>query len=292
MSVINTNIVSLETQKAMNKSSNQMRMSQKALSTGSRVSDPSFDPSSASVGLSFQSNMNVISQGSKNAIQAASMLQMLAENMQETAGTLSRLSTIATQANTNVIHDDEREMLNLEFQRLLNQVDRNSQVQWGASSTNKPLYGDGTGAAGTNYSLSIQVDHGHTIGTDMIEFGLEAVSLVALGLNDGTNNIDVTAQTNASAAQDAIGAALTSISNRISAIGAYKNQMDATVEINTVNVQGMAGARSSFVDADITEELVKFQGEQSKFNLAMGSFQQSADLPKQLAQLVSSVLRG
>lgn len=274
--VIGTNIAAMEAQRAMQSATTQLTVSQRALGSGSRVSDPSHDPSSSAVGLTFQSSMNTLTQGSRNATQASSMIQMFSEVLQETSTILSRLSSLAAQANNEVLSADDRSMIDREYQNLLGQVERNSEVSWG---TGQQLLGAGA------TTMKVQVDHSFA-DEDLIELQFKPATLTDLGI-DGT---DITTLENAQTAQTSIKTAITEISNLISDLGAAKNQMDYTMETNAATLQGMTGAQSTFVDADIAESLTKFQSSQALFDMAVGAFQSSVKRAAQLSQIVASTM--
>ncbi|WP_010297291.1 flagellin [Candidatus Odyssella thessalonicensis] len=114
-----------------------------ALASGSKISNPSYDPSSAAVGYRISSNVQSLYQASANVSQATSVIQMASGLLGATQDVLTRLKELTAKANTDSVGDSERSMMNKEFQQLLKQVDVNAQsARWGGIS----LF---TGGAGT-----------------------------------------------------------------------------------------------------------------------------------------------
>ena len=102
------------------------------LASGSRVSNPAYNPAAAAIGYGFQSDLDAMKQIGANINQARSMLYMATSVLGSTEEVLSRMNTIATQANSDAISDAERKMLNEEFQNMISQVDDNVvSGEWG-----------------------------------------------------------------------------------------------------------------------------------------------------------------
>lgn len=114
------------------------------LASGSRASNPSYDPASSAVGYRLTANVQSLGQASNNVAQATAMIQMATGALGATQDVLTRLKELTVKANTNTVGDSERKMMNEEFQQLLNQVDVNAvNARWGGVS----LFTGGAGAA-------------------------------------------------------------------------------------------------------------------------------------------------
>ncbi len=114
------------------------------LASGSRAANPAYDPSSSAVGYRLTSNLVSLGQSSRNVTQAISLIQMATGALGATQDVLTRMKEITVSANTNTVGDNERAMMNQEFQRLLEQVDLNAtNARWGGVS----LFTGGGGTA-------------------------------------------------------------------------------------------------------------------------------------------------
>jgi flagellin len=113
------------------------------LASGSKASNPSYDPSSSAVAYRLSANVQSLVQASANVSQATAMIQMATGSLGATQDVLTRLKELTVKANTNSVGDGERKMINDEFQQLLKQVTVNANsARWGGVS----LF---TGGAGT-----------------------------------------------------------------------------------------------------------------------------------------------
>lgn len=144
-----TNLGALAAQRFIQSSSAQATKSAQELASGSRVSNPALDPSSAAVGYSLNARSQALIQANRNIIQAISEIQMAAGALGSTQEVLNRMKVLTTQGNSDTIGTKERNMINQEFQQLLSQVDSNaSNARWGGVS----LF---TGAAGTPAAVGV-----------------------------------------------------------------------------------------------------------------------------------------
>ena len=93
------------------------------LSSGSRIVRASDDAASLSIGTKMSANVAALKQGSVNANQAQSMLQIADGGLSRISDTLSRMKSLATQANAGTMSTEEIGYLNAEYQQLQNQID-------------------------------------------------------------------------------------------------------------------------------------------------------------------------
>jgi flagellin len=114
------------------------------LASGSKASNPSYDPSSSAVGYRLTANVQSLIQASSNVSQATAMIQMATGALGATQEILTRMKELTVKANTNSVGDGERKMMNEEFQQLVNQVTINANnARWGGVS----LFSGGTSGA-------------------------------------------------------------------------------------------------------------------------------------------------
>ncbi|MBW8310265.1 MAG: flagellin [Candidatus Paracaedibacteraceae bacterium] len=105
------------------------------LASGSKASNPSYDPSSSAVGYRLTANVQSLIQASSNVSQATAMIQMATGSLGATQEILTRMKELTVKANTNSVGDGERKMMNDEFQQLVAQVTINANnARWGGVS--------------------------------------------------------------------------------------------------------------------------------------------------------------
>lgn len=271
-----TNIASLNAQRYMGEASTRLTKAQRELGSGSRVSDPSTDPSAAAIGFVIQSEINILEQASRNSVQASAMLQMYVGALNQTADILMDIYNLTTQARSDAIDNDKREILDKKLQQFLKQIDTNAHIKWGNNeffNNNSPRY--------------VQINHGQGA-DDLLEIQFQDATLSGLGLV----NIDVKTFEGASNAQTALNDALQKVSQWIADLGALKTRLEYDFKDNEITVQGLKAALSTFVDADISDSLMEVQENQALFDMATAVFNRAMQRAEQLAKIVQIVLNG
>jgi flagellin len=97
------------------------------LSIGKRVVSARDDAASLAIGSRMNSEIQGLKQAVVNAGQANSMLQIADGAMGTVSDVLTRMKTLAVQASSGNLSDTERAFLNVEFQALVEEVDRVAQ---------------------------------------------------------------------------------------------------------------------------------------------------------------------
>jgi flagellin len=97
------------------------------LSIGKRVVSARDDAASMAIGSKLNSEVQGLKQAVVNAGQANSMLQIADGAMSTVSDILTRMKVLSIQASSENLGDTERGFLNVEFQALVNEVDRISQ---------------------------------------------------------------------------------------------------------------------------------------------------------------------
>lgn len=154
-----TNLGAMGAQRFIQSNASKVDRATLALASGSKVSNPAFDPSSAAVGYNLGAKAETLMQAGRNVSQAISELQLAAGALGSTEEVLNRMKVLTAQANSDTIGGPERAMLDQEFQTLLSQVNINAaSARWGASS----LFTGGAGTASASAATIAQGEVGFT----------------------------------------------------------------------------------------------------------------------------------
>lgn len=140
---IGNNTSALSARGYLRDNNKKLQRTQGELSSGSQVSDPSKQPAKASVHAQIKSQIRGLGAASQNIAQAESLLQFVAGALSSTQEILADMYATTIKANTNLLNDQDRQIINAELQSKLEQVKRNSEVTWGESQ----LLTGGVGAA-------------------------------------------------------------------------------------------------------------------------------------------------
>jgi flagellin len=166
---INSNIPALSVQNNLDQISGQLQGVYEKLSSGKRVNSAADDAAGLAVADRMTAQIRGMNQAARNASNGISLLQTSEGALQETTDMLQRMRELAVQAANSTNTESDRESLNQEYQKLLEEVDRL------ASSTTfngqPPLNGD-LGKVhfqvGPNVGDIISVDLGKSMEADAI----------------------------------------------------------------------------------------------------------------------------
>jgi flagellin len=94
------------------------------LASGLRINRAADDVSGLSVATNFKAQLRSYGAARQNVTQGISLVQTAEASLNEIAGIVTRLRELAMQSATGTVTDDQRAMINLEFSRLKDEIDR------------------------------------------------------------------------------------------------------------------------------------------------------------------------
>ena len=168
--VINTNTLSLMTQNNMNKSQSALSTAIERLSSGLRINSAKDDAAGQAIANRFTSNINGLTQASRNANDGISVAQTTEGSLSEINNNLQRIRELTVQAQNGTNSDSDLSSIQDEISSRLDEIDRvSNQTQFNGV---KVLAKDGTmkiqvGANdGETISIDLQKIDSHTLGLD------------------------------------------------------------------------------------------------------------------------------
>ena len=238
---INTNVASLNAQRNLMKSSNDLSTTFARLSSGLRVNSAKDDAAGLSISTRMTSQIKGLNMSIRNANDGVSMAQVAEGALAETTNALQRIRELSVQAANGTLVDDDRKDLDEEVQQLLLEVQRiSTQTEF---NTNAML--DGTFTA-----MKIQVG---AFSGQNISFSIAGMTNSDLGLGTATT-ATVSTQSKAEVLLDMLDTALGSVSDLRATLGAVQNRFEAVIANLSNVVENMSAARSRIMDADIAQE--------------------------------------
>lgn len=132
MVTASTNLGANASKRYLEYNTNKAIRATESLASGSRASNPSYDPSASAVGYRLSAILQAYGQSARNVSQASAMIQMATGSLGATQDVLTRMKALTVAANSDTIGTQDRAMFDQEFQQLLAQVDVNaSSARWG-----------------------------------------------------------------------------------------------------------------------------------------------------------------
>jgi flagellin len=240
---INTNIQALAAQRNLGVSNMKQQSSLEKMASGTRISKAADDSAGLAISEKMRADIRSLRQDSRNANDGISLVQVAEGGMNEVGNILTRFRELSIQAASDTIGDKERGFINKEVQQLRAEVDRIAATT--EFNGHKLLAGQGE-------KLEIQVGLNNSPENDRFVFDTQKMrtSLDGLGLADINTESKEAAQSNLAK----IDAAITTLSENRSEIGALQNRLGSSVQNLAIYEENLSAARSRIYDVDMAQE--------------------------------------
>ena len=240
---INTNIASINAQRNLRTTRQDLDKTLEKLSSGSRINRAGDDAAGLAISEHLRAQIKGLKQAERNAQDGISLIQVAEGGLSEISNILIRLRELAVQAASDTVGPTERKFLNLEFEQLLEEIERIAN----ATEFNKIPLLNGTGAV-----FDIQIGTGNDPTVDRITFDSSSadVNIAALGIN----LTSVTDKASAQNALSSIDASIISVSAIRADFGAMQNRIQSTINNIAVTIENLSAANSRIRDTDIASE--------------------------------------
>lgn len=275
MSIINTNMSSLVSQKNLSHSRNALGTAMERLSSGMRINSAKDDAAGQAIANRMNSQIKGMAQAQRNANDGISMIQTTEGALNQINNNLQRVRELAVQAASDTNDVADRESIQTEITERINEIDR---VAKSASFNGIKL------ADGTNTSLQIQIGA-----------NTEAEDSITISLTDGTTaglSVDtlaagaVTDSTTAYATIDAVDAALKTVDTARSSLGATLNRFDSVISNLQNSETNLSAARSRIEDADYAKEVAEMTRAQILQQAGTSVLAQANQIPQGVLSLL------
>jgi len=268
-------LAGLQQQQDLQKSNAKLGAAIAALASGNRLTSASTDISSLSVASQLQSAVSGLKQASGNIAQASSLAQVAGGGISQLQEITQQLQTLALQAKSPVLNDNNRKDLNEQFQQLVKQID--SVVSNTNFNGKKLLNGDLKGSG----SISL----GSILSTDTTDSAVLSIAdLSSESLFGGA--LDLSAPAGADNALSAISGALDKLTSANADVGSFLQSADyAAANIETA-IANQDAARSTLQDTDFAEAASLQSRATLQQNAAIAVAAQSNRLTPAILQLI------
>ncbi|MCA3417091.1 MAG: flagellin [Roseomonas sp.] len=273
MNSVNTNIGSMVALQSLNKTSDQLSVVQKRISTGFRVADAKDDGGAFAVAQSVRADVGGLTAaneqlgGTKGVLETTfAALGKVSESMVKVRETLTRLAD-------GTINDSQRAQYEAQYDALRTQI---GNFISDATYNKRTLLNTGAAAGGGDIT-TIRNESGGT-------FSVAAI--------DGAGTLVVAAApTDAAGAQAALGATgnfktvESAIANALNQFGSDSNYIDNQIRYNKDKVDAMEGGLGALIDADLAKESAKLQSLQIRQQLGTQAMSIANQSPQTLLSL-------
>ena len=274
MQVINTNMGSLNAQRALTTTQEAQQTAMERLSSGSRINRAKDDAAGLSVADNMTAQIRGLNQAVRNTNDGISYVQTVEGALDEVTQMMHRLRELAVQANGDVLNGLQKDYIDTEAQALSTEI---------ANIMDNTEFNDITVFHASQQVIQTGWESGDvmTIGiTETLDANLETmITNFSLDLTDGSSNL--------AGSISGIDTALDAVNKARSQLGAQQNRMEHNAS-NLRNVsENISASRSRILDTDFAAE----SAELARTNVLQQAGMAMLSQANQSGQQVLSLLR-
>ncbi len=237
---VSTNIASVNAQRNLLNSQNNIDNSLSKLASGSRINKAGDDAAGLAISENFKAQIRSARQARRNANDGISMVQTAEGGLNETGNIIIRLRELGIQAASDTISDTERSFVDKEVQQLKNELDRIAGVTtWGKAKLldgSTPQFDYQVGVFNDSFEDRITFDASDNVAT------LDALGLAGL---------DFSTKEGGQEALAVLDSAQESVNEMRANFGALQNRLTSTVNNLAIAEENMSAANSRIRDTDV-----------------------------------------
>ncbi len=246
--IIQHNIAAINSYRNLGTNQSALSKNLEKLSSGYKINRAGDNAAGLAISESMRSQINGLNQAVSNANDAIGLIQTAEGALTETHSMLQRLTTLATQAANGTYNSVARGNIQVEVDRLLEEIDRIA--NYTDFNGIKPLTDTGKGAvSAAKMTFQIGPSGSETI---TVSTGL----MTSAGIKVDTINLEDI--TDANKAIDTINSAINKVSTYRAQLGAAQNRLEHTISNLDNIVENTTSAEAQIRDTDIATEMVRY----------------------------------
>ena len=270
--VINTNIMSLNAQRNVSASNNDLATSMQRLSSGLRVNSAKDDAAGLFTIERMTADIRGLNQAARNAADGISLAQTAEAALGQVSENLQRIRELAVQASNGTVED--RTGLQAEVDLLAAEIVR---VVDAASFNGVQLL---DGSATTPVEFQVGQDATDQIAISNVDLDVSAANAYAVGF-------DVSTDANAAqAALTTIDADIDLVSGSRATFGATQNRFESVISSVQSYAENLSASRSRIQDADFAAETANLTKTQIMQQAGIAMLAQANSAPQNVLSLL------
>lgn len=271
---IKTNIASLAVQKNLKKVDQQSSESYQKLASGKRIIKSSDDAAGLAISSRMEAEVRGNRMAQRNAGSGISMVQIAEGGLAETSNIMTRMRELSVQAASDTVGDKERGFLDLEYNQLVQEVDRISKTtKFGSTNL---LTGEGD---------VMEFHVGAYAGEDN-KISFDSSQANATADNLGIAGSSISSKDDAAANLEMLDEAIDQVSGFRANFGAIQSRLQTTVANLDTSITNTEAAKSQIQDVDVAAESAKLASSSVLKQAAVSTLAQANSLPQSALRLI------
>ncbi len=273
--IINTNVMSLNSQRNLNRSQDAMGVALQRLSSGLRINSAKDDAAGMAISERFTAQIRGLNQATRNANDGISLAQTTEGALGEVASSLQRMRELAIQSANATNSDSDRLSLNEEFTALANEITRVAQ----ATNFN------GVSVLNDSAALTFQIGANAASATNRVSVSAQVLTSAA-GVTSTIAVGEVSSVSGALSTLAMIDSAIDTVNTIRSDFGTVQNRFESIVRSNQNAAENLSAARSRIRDADFAAETAELTRTQILQQAGTAMLSQANQLPQNALSLL------
>jgi len=276
---VNTNVGAMIALQSLNRTNEQLAMTQKKVSTGYRVSDAVDDGAAYAVAQRVRSDVGALTSANEQLGYVKGLLSTTLSGLDNVSNTMKTMREVLVKlADSNVV-GDQRDQYKAQYQSLLSNVKTFIQD---AGYNGKTLIGDISGSNGTFASVAvIRNEIGATYGISTFGGSAFYGSLAFTGTQLGSASSMAAMLTAAGQFMNM----LSEVGTQLNTYGNASNYVDNQMKYNNTKIDAITSGLGALIDADLAKESARLQALQIRQQLGTQSLSIANQAPQTLLSL-------
>ena len=270
MLAIKNNTMALNAARHLGNSYTQLAESVERLSSGLRINTAKDDAAGLAVRELMRADIAVLQQGSRNAQDGISLVQVAEGGMQTINDLLVRMKQLAEQAGTGTYSPAQRTIMDNEFDVLADEIER---IAGSATFNGTSLLNSATGSISVMFGSS----------TDRITINMADITKSGLSIDA----LNIGTEASAQAALTTLDSAIATANSTRAGFGARMNRLENTVNVINVQLENLQASESRISDVDVAMEIAAMTRTQVLAQAGVSMLAQANAVP----QMALSLLR-
>jgi flagellin len=287
---IRTNLSSLNAQRNLSQTQNQLDTSMSRLSSGMRITKASDDAAGLGISVNLEAQVRSYNQAARNANDGISFVQAAESSLNEVTNILSRLRELATQAASDGVGssstDPGRAAIITEATQLTGELDR---IDKTAEYNNTKFFNASASGVSLNFLVGVRGTANDSLTIDMASGGLGAssawtVDSTRMSVGSIATNLDTSAH--AATYMAAVDTALNRVSSMRATLGAIGNRFQTASNSVQAASESLSAANSRIRDVDVAAETAQLSRAQILSQAGVSVLAQANQLPQMALKLL------
>jgi flagellin len=281
---INTNLISLNSQRSLSMSQGSLATAMQRLSSGMRINGAKDDAAGLSIATRMDAQARGMNVAIRNANDGISLVQTAEGALGKVSNILQRMRELAVQAVNSTNSAADRTSTDAEYLQLASEASRTlAGTQFNGQSILQTSVA-GSYQVGANTSSSLD-----KISVAAFNWTTVAAITVAIGANVSAAPTTAVAGTDgsfATAAINALDTAMDAINSQRATFGAVQNRFENAISTLQISAENQTAARSRIMDADYAEETANLSRANILQQAGNAMVAQANQLPSQVLSLL------